>query len=232
MQSIGDWWRHFWDHTDFWNAFWPALIGALGGALVGAIAVTSLERLYRNRERIDREVGECNKLLFILGQMLKALDSINESFFEAQRKKLAREPKWDELGALEGAPSEGPEFIIGEYAFLLEDDDPSSLAPKMLDRAYATESTFKSIIARVNQRSQLWYEYSAMSHSFGRGEDRLASMSVAGTLGMRIKEQTAWLAEEIPESIDALKKLLPELQDMLTKRYPKRRFIDLTQHFP
>ncbi len=232
MHSVVDWWNTFWDHTEFWNAFWPALIGALGGALVGAIAVTSLERMYRNRERMDREVGECNKLLFILGQMLKAVDGINESLFEAQRKKLGHEPAWNELGALEGAPSEGPEFIIGEYAFLLEDDDPTSQAPKMLDRTYAAESTFKSIIARVHQRSQLWHEYSAMPPLFGRGVEAIPGMAAAGALAARIKEQTAWLAEEIPESIESIKTLLPELRDMLTKRYPKRHFIDLTQHFP
>ena len=229
MQSIVEWWQHFSEHTAFWNAFWPALIGALGGALVGAIAVTSLERKHRKRERIDREVGECNKLLFILGQMLKAVDSINDSLFEAPRKKLNREPAWNELGALEGAPAEGPEFIIGEYAFLLIDDDPSSLAPTMLDRTYAAESSFKSIIARLNQRSQLWYEYYALP-TFGRGEDAMSNMTVAGALAARIKEQTAWLAEDIPKSISSIKKLLPELRDMLTKRYPKRHFISLTQH--
>lgn len=189
MHSIADWWQHFSEHTEFWNAFWPSLIGALGGALVGAIAVTFLERLFRRRERIDREVGESNKLLFILGQMLKATDSINESLFESSRKNLGHEPAWNELGALEGAPSEGPEFIIGEYTFLLEDDDPASLAPQLLDRLYAAESKFESIIARVHKRSQLWYEYNAAAVPSGRGPEALAGMATAGILAARLKER-------------------------------------------
>ena len=50
MQSVADWWNTFWDHTEFWNAFWPACIGAF----VGAVVATSLTRLYRKSERIDR----------------------------------------------------------------------------------------------------------------------------------------------------------------------------------
>jgi hypothetical protein len=224
MHSVADWWKTFWDHTEFWNAFWPALIGGLGGAVVGAVTVTSLEKLHRKRERLTREVGECNKLIFILGRMLWALGDINDSLFVNQRKKLGHDPAWNEIGALEGTPAEGPEFIIGEYTFLLEDDDPSSLAPQVLTRAYTAEANFKSIIARVKERSELWHEYSAMT-PLGRGEDRLAGMAAAGALAARIKEQTAWLAEDIPESVKSFEKLLPELRTMLTKRYPKRHFI-------
>jgi hypothetical protein len=227
MHSIVYWWKTFWDHTEFWNAFWPALIGGLAGAVVGAVTVTSLERLYRTRERLDREVGECNKLLFIVGQMLWALADINGWLFEGPRKKLGREPAWSEVGALEGTPDEGPEFIIGEYTFLLEDDDPESLAPQMLTRVYTAEANFKAILARLHQRNQLWHEYKAMPPIFGRGSEAIPGMAAAGALNVRLKEQTVWLAEDLPESIKSFEKLLPELRNMLTKRYPKRHFIRL-----
>jgi hypothetical protein len=223
MHSIADWWKTFWDHTEYWNAFWPAV----WGALIGAIVATSLERCYRTRERTTGEVGECNKLLFILGRMLWALEDINDSLFVNQRKRLGREPAWNEIGAMEGAPAEGPEFIIGEYAFLLEDDDPSSLAPQMLARAYTAEANFGAILSRLNQRSQLWHEYNETRAvgAFGTGEAAMPGIAASGVLSARVKELTIWLAEDIPESIESFRKLLPELRAMLTKRYPKRHFI-------
>jgi hypothetical protein len=223
MESIADWWRTFWDHTEFWNAFWPACIGALAGAIVA----TSLTRLYRKRERIDREVGECNKLLFIVGRMMSALADINADLFERPRKKLGREPTWSDIGALEGAPDEGPDFIIGEYTFLLEDDDPKSLAPQMLARVYTAEANFKAIIVRLHQRNQLWHEYNELRAPgrVARGEAGMPAVAATYAHTARIKELTEWLAEDLPESIKCFEKLLPELRVTLTKRYPKRRFI-------
>jgi len=225
MESIFDWWRGFWNHTQFWDAFWPAV----WGALIGAAAATWLERRYRTKERISREVGECNKLIFILGQMLSALEDINESLFENPRKRLGRAPEWNEIGALEGAPAVGPEFIIGEYTFLLEDDDPKSAAPYMLGRVYTAEANFRAILARLNQRSQLWHEHNELraATQFGRGEAALPGYAGSAALAARLKELTSWLAEDIPESVALFKKIVPELRAMLEARYPKRHFIRL-----
>ena len=225
MDSIPDWWARFGEHADFWNAFWPAV----WGALVGAAAAVLLERHYRKQETVSSQIGECNKLIFILGQMLSALEDINESLFEGPRKRLGRAPEWNEIGALEGAPAAGPEFIIGEYTFLLEDDDPTSRAPLVLGRAYRAEANFKSILARLNQRSQLWHEFNEVraAAQFRRGEDALPGITASAALTARLKEQTAWLAEDIPEEVESFKKLLAELRTMLAARYPKRHFIRL-----
>jgi hypothetical protein len=225
MESILDWWRNFWTHAQFWDSFWPAV----WGALIGAAAATLLERRYRIRERISSEVGECNKLIFILGQMLSTLEDFNESLFENPRKKLKRAPEWNEIGALEGAPTQGPEFIIGEYTFLLEDDDPRSAAPYVLGRIYNAEANFRAIVARLNQRSQLWHEYNELraATQFGRGEAALPGLASSAALTARLKELTCWLAEDIPESVAVFKKLLPELRAMLEVQYPKRHFIRL-----
>lgn len=75
MNSILEWWRSFSEHTDFWNAFWPAV----WGSLVGAAAAVALERRYRKQEIVSTQVGECNKLIFILGQMLSTLEDIQEA---------------------------------------------------------------------------------------------------------------------------------------------------------
>ena len=87
--------------------------------------------------------------------MLWALADINDDLFERTREKLGREPSWNDIGALEGAPDEGPDFIIGECTFLLEDNDPKSLAPQMLTRVYTAEANFKAIIARLHKRNNV-----------------------------------------------------------------------------
>jgi len=200
------------------------------GALVGAITAFSLERWYRKRERIAREVGECNKLIFILGQMLTALLVINDGLFEEPRKKLGRAPNWDEIGALDGAPTEGPDFIIGEYTFLLEDDDPISLTPYVLGRIYAAESEFRAILGRVSERSRLWHEFNEtrVAARYMASAAELPGIAASTTLlTARIKELTTWLATPLPEAIETLKKIIPELRTALTKRYPKGRFIFL-----
>jgi hypothetical protein len=224
MDSVLAWWRHFVEHAQFWDAFWPAV----WGALVGAVAATLLERRYRVRERISKEVGECNKLIFILGQMLSTLEDINESLFVDRRKELGRDPEWDDIGALVGAPTQGPAFIIGEYTFLLEDDDPNSMAPAMLGRVYTAESNFKEILARLDERSLLWNQFlQYRGPTFARGEEFLARMNEAAPIIARLKELTRWLAEDLPEAIALLKALVPNLREVLQVRYPKRRFVRL-----
>lgn len=221
MQSVADWWKTFSDHTEFWNAFWPACIGAIAGAF----AATTLTRLYRKRERISREVGECSKLLFILGRMLWMLEDIDDSFIGGQRKKLGREPKWEEIGALPGAPTECPAIIIGEYTFLLERDS-SGMAPEMLSRAYTAEARIKVILARLSERSMLWHEYHDVQagNMFTRGSAAARGMATSGAIAARIEELTTWLRDDIPASIESLKKLLPELLAVLAKRYRGRQF--------
>jgi hypothetical protein len=190
--------------------------------LVGAIAATTLERWHRQRERISREVGECSKLLFIVGRMLWMLEDLDDSFIGGQRKKLNREPTWEEVGALPGAPTECPAIIIGEYTFLLEDGDPSSMTPEMLSRAYTAEATVKVILARLSERSMHWHQYrqELESNRFTRGADAMRGMGTSGAIAARIKELTHWLDEDIPASIASIKRLLPELLAVLAKRYP------------
>lgn len=113
--NIGAWWANFFEHPTFWNAFWPAV----WGAVIGASTAFLLERRYRKHERIAREVGECNRLIFTLMQMLSALEDFQELLFDGPRKALGREPEWHEIGALPGAPKSGPDFVIGEYTFSL-----------------------------------------------------------------------------------------------------------------
>jgi hypothetical protein len=225
MNGVADWWQHFWEHAAYWDAFWPAV----WGALVGAIAATALERRYRKQERISREVGECSKLLFILGRMLWMLEDLDDSFIGGQRKKLGREPTWEEIGALPGAPMECPAIIIGEYTFLLEDVDPSSLAPEMLSRAYTVEARIKVILARLSERSMLFHEYNnaQASNMFIRGTEAMRGMSTSGAIAARIKELTEWLGYDIPASIESIKTLLAQLIAVLGNRYPKRQFSTL-----
>lgn len=224
MQSISDWWRYFFYHTVFWDAFWPAVCGAL----VGASVAFSLEHQHRKRERIRHEVGECNKLIFILGQLLSFLEDAKESLFDTPAKKHGRAPTWDEIGAFVGAPDRGPEFIIGEYTFLLEDEISKDDAPDVLNDIYRAEGNFKAILARINLRNELWYDFSEQraASQFKRGESAIPDRAHSEALGKRISELTTWLAEDLPGAIESFKKLMPKLHAVLKARYPGRTFID------
>ena len=120
-------------------------------------------------------------------------------------------------------------IIIGEYTFLLEDGDPSSMAAEMLSRAYTSEARVKVILARLSERSMLWHEYdeARAGNMFVRGVDGMRGIATSGAIAARIKELTVWLGEEISASIASIKKLLPELLAVLAKRYPNRRFSTL-----
>ncbi len=191
-------------------------------------AATVREERRQLERRVNSEVGQCNKLIFILGQMLSSLGDFQQILFDDKRKELGREPKWDEIGALVGAPTSGPEFIIGEYAFLLEGDAPSDLAPAMLGRIYTAEANYRQILARVNERTQLWQQYlEYRGVPVGRGEAAITNMASVGALTARIKELTKWLAEDLPEWIQTFKALFPALDKVLTARYPGKRFIKL-----
>jgi hypothetical protein len=224
MDAIRDWWTHFFEHGGFWNAFWPAI----WGALAGAITITLIDHYREKRRRIRREVGECNKLIFILGQMVSFLEDVNDYLFENPRKKYGRPAQWHEVGALEGAPDRGPDFILGEYTFLLEDEDADNRAPDVLGDIYRAEGNFKAVLNRINVRSRLWHEYSDQqaNSQFERGQEAMPHRALAGATPARIRELTAWLAEDIPETIAALRKIMPDLRQVLDARYPGRKFID------
>jgi hypothetical protein len=231
MNAIQDWWLTFWSHEHFWDAFWPSV----WGAVVGALAAFYLEHRRRKAERNRREVGECNKLIFILGQMLSFLEDANDSMFELPTKKLGRRPKWEEIGALVGAPDRGPEFIIGEYTFLLENEGPDDRAPDVLNDIYRVEGNFKALLGRLHLRNALWYDYSERRSvsQFMRGESGVAERAQAEALGKRINELTIWLEEDLRDSIAGLQKLMPQLRAALKVRFPGRSFIEfLSKHDP
>lgn len=161
--------------------------------------------------------------------MLSTLEDINQSLFEDPRKQLGRAPEWDEIGALVGGPAEGPDFIIGEYTFFLEGDDPSGVAPEMLGRIYNAEANFRQVLARVNERSRLWHEYNELRAAvqFGRGEAVLPRLATSAALTARLKELTGWLGEDLPKWIQSIRTVMPLLYKVLAAKYPKKRFIHL-----
>jgi hypothetical protein len=225
MHAVADWWLHFWEHTAYWDAFWPAV----WGALVGAITAFVLERRYRKRERIAREVGECNKLIFILGQMLTALLVINDSLFEEPRKKLGRAPNWDEIGALDGAPT-GAGVHHRRVHISTRRRRSDELGPLYAGKNLRGRAEFRAILGRVSERSRVWHEYNEIrvaAHYIASSAELPGIAKSTTLLTARIKELTAWLATPLPEAIETLKKIIPELRTALTKRYPKGHFIGL-----
>ncbi|MEX2125976.1 MAG: hypothetical protein WD795_18950 [Woeseia sp.] len=226
MDNIAEWWANFFEHATFWSAFWPAV----WGAVVGAAAAFLLERRYRERERIAREVGECNRLIFTLGQMLSTLEDFQEVLFEHPRKAHGREPKWNEIGALPGAPTSGPAFVIGEYTFLLEDRDTTSDTPKVLGRAYFAASRFNSALALVHERTALYdrHQLQRVATQFSVGSEAAPGIIETEALGKRIEQLTMMLAEDLPEAIDIFRTVLGQLHETLSARYPGRQFINLS----
>jgi len=198
-----------------------------------AAAAREQHRLVESR--VNSEVGQCNKLIFILGQMLSTLEDIKTGLFDARREALGRDPEWHEIGALVGAPAEGPEFIIGEYAFLLQDDTPVERAPEILGRIYYAEANFRQVLARLNERSQLWNEF--LEHRaagvFSRGEEALRTSGPSRALAARLTELTKWIEEDVTEWIPLFRSLFPDLYRVLNAKYPTKRFIRLwPQHDP
>jgi hypothetical protein len=181
----------------------------------------------RNEARIASEVGQCNKLIFLLGQMLTILENVEEQMFADRRRKLGRDPQWDDIGALEGAPTGGPEFIFGEYAFLLEDDAPVDQSPEVLTRIYSLEGNFRQTLARLEEHRQLWHQFNALkaSRMTERGEAGMAQLAAGTALAARLRELTTWLAQDLKEWIPAFKLVFPALYRVLEGRYPGRRFI-------
>lgn len=189
--------------------------------------VRKIEKEAEQRRQIDEEVGQCNRLIFLLGQMVQILLDIQDQLFESPRQRLGRAPEWHEIGALVGAPMAGPTFIIGEFVFLLKSDDPGDQSPELLARIYNAESNFKQILARLEERSQLWNDCKEASAAtqFVRGEVALEGMQASGYLIARLKEITKWLDDDLNEWIPSLKSIFPDLYRVLEKRYPGRRFL-------
>jgi len=183
----------------------------------------------QTQRRLTIEVGHCNKLIFVLGQMLTALESIQMALFEEPATKRGRPPEWSEIGALVGAPIDTPGFTLDEYAFLLQDEDPSDLAPELLGRIYHAEANYRHLLSRLNDRSQLWHQYNEIraTPQFLRGEAALAEIGTTTALTARLKELTRWLAEDLPESIQTFKTLFQPLYAVLNAKYPGKRFIKL-----
>lgn len=225
MNNITAWWANFFEHSTFWNAFWPAVWGAIAGAFTAFL----LERRYRKQERIAREVGECNRLIFTLGQMLSTLEDFQELLFDQPREALGRERAWHEIGALPGAPTSGPEFVIGEYTFLLEDRDTKGRTPEVLGRAYFAASRFNSTLALVHERTALYdrYRLQHAASQFGLGAEAVPDIMETEAIGRRVEQLTKMLAENLPEAIEIFKTMIAELHDELTARYPGRQFINL-----
>lgn len=224
MNSIVNWWTHLTEHSAFWDAFWPAV----WGALIGAGAAFLFEGRRRRAERIANEVGQCNKLIFVLGQMLSSLQDIRD-FLDSKREQPGGMLRWDELGAMEGAPGEGPAFIIGEYTFLLESENPKSAAPYVLGRIYTAESNFKATLARLHQRNQLWHQYNELRAGvqFLRGGEAVAEIGSATALTARLKELTRWLEQDVTELIPLFREVIPQPRTVLEVRYPGRQFLRL-----
>jgi len=230
LDNIGNWWANFLTHPTFWDAFWPSVLGALAGAVSAFV----LERRYRERERIGREVGQCNRLIFTLGQMLSTLEDVNELLFIGPRKRLGREPQWHEIGGLPGAPEPGPSFVVGEYDFLLEDVDRKSNAPRALGRSYHAVSRFNSALALVHERTQLYAQWHRLSTSsvFGVGAEGVAGLVETETVGHRVDQLTRMLAEDVPEAVALFKEVIGELRQALSVRYRGREFIRLWPNDP
>ncbi len=230
MENIIDWWLNFFEHSTFWNAFWPAV----WGALVGAIAAFTLERRYRERDRISREIGQCSRLIFTLGQMVNVLDDLNDMLFEAPRKRLGRRPKWNEIGALPGAPVAGPGIVIGEFEFLLEDRDTTSNLPAVLNRAYISTSRYNAALGLLHERNQLVDQHFRLkaSTSFVTGESAVPGMMEAEAVATRIEQLTDMLAEDLPEAIEMFEAVIKELRQTLEALYPGREFIGIRRKYP
>lgn len=224
IDNIADWWRNFFEHPTFWDAFWPSVIGALTGAATAFI----LENRYRRRERVGREVGQCNRLLFTLGQMLSTLEDVHELLFTGPRQSLGREPMWHEIGALPGAPKAGSEFVIGEYDFLLEDRASEREATaKALTRVYFIVSRFNSALALVAERTDLYEQWRRFGMQAQLGVEAAAAIMQRDVIGARVQQLTGMLLEDVPEAIGLFKEVIPQLREALALRYPRRQFIRL-----
>jgi len=221
-ENIVEWWRHFWDHADFWDAFWPSV----WGALVGAGSAFALERRDRRNEQKAREIAECNRLMFTLIRMLSTLEDYEEQLFTLRKQRLKRDPEWNEIGALVGVTLRRPEFLLGEYTFLLEGKKAVATA-EALNSIYVAEANFQAIVERLIERNQLWNEHCAYraQRQYTRGEHGLNEVGAEKLLEARIKELTVWLKEDLPESIGIFRKLLPKLHIALALRYPKQTFL-------
>jgi hypothetical protein len=190
-----------------------------------AAAMREEERLARLRT--SSEVGQCNKLIFILGQMVSSLEDVKQSLFDDPRKQLGHEPQWNEIGALVGAPAEGPEFDIGEYAFLLENEDPADQMPNVLASIYTAAANFRQVLARANERSRLWHDFNELRAAtrFSRGEASTGSIGSSEAISARLKEHTRWLEDDLKQWIPGFKALFPKVYQVLNTTYPGRRFI-------
>lgn len=230
MNNIVDWWVNFLEHPSFWNAFWPAV----WGAVIGAVSAFTLERRHRERERISREVGQCSRLIFTLGQMLNVLADLNELLFVGPQGRLGREPEWHEIGALPGSPEAGPGFVIGEFDFLLDDRDTKSSIPQVLSRVYIAASRFSSALALLHERNRLFGQFAMLqgSTAFTIGTEAVPALMEKELVSSRIEQLTKMLSEDLPEAVERLESVVAELGVALSSRYPGREFISVWRDEP
>jgi hypothetical protein len=214
--------------------FWSALFASVFGAAAGAWLAFTLERHRRQQERIERELGQCHALVYMLTHMVSMLEDFCEQLFLVQKAKLGRPPKWHEIAGLDGAPQHSSGFVIRDYVFLLDLPHDGDKAPELLDDIYYAVTKFEAILLLINSRTVLWHDFKDQQAAglFQRGTEGTTALAQTGAIAKRVREHTVWLAEDLPEVIAKFHSLFPALYAVLRLRYPKESFLVPTPAVP
>ncbi len=207
--------------------FWSALFASVFGAAAGAWLAFTLERHRRRQERIERELGQCHTLVYMLTHLVSMLEDFCEQLFWERKAKLGRPPKWHEIGGLDGAPQHSSGFVIRDYVFLLDRPHDGDKAPELLNDLYLAVTKFDAILLLINSRTALWHEFKDQEAAsmFRRGTEGATAFAQTGAIAKRVHEHSVWLAEDLPEVIAKFHKVFSALYAVLRQRYPNERFL-------
>ncbi|MGH8224502.1 MAG: hypothetical protein ACREQZ_16160, partial [Woeseiaceae bacterium] len=78
-----------------------------------------------------------------------------------------------------------------------------------------------------HERTSLFGRYRSQraTSQFGRGAEAAPGFMEAEATGQRVQQLTQMLKEDLPEAIGIFKRVIRELREALSARYPGRQFI-------
>lgn len=201
-------------------------ISSAFGAGFGALVAFSLARRRQAEDRVIAELGQCHILMFMLIHMAETMGNIDHQLFSQDKGPDGPRP-WERIGALEGAPTQTMGFLLRDYAFLVDGSEERSDAASVLKDVHTAVVSYEANIAMIHSRNQLRNEYIAKRDSVPlmTGEHAIPHINAYKVLCARIKEQTDWLRQDLPNDISTLELLCERLGRVISTRFPRRKFL-------
>ena len=131
----------------FWGPVWSTVIGAAAGAFLAF----ELERRRRKAEQLRDEIGYCHQLGFLMLHRLQMLEDFRDYLFLEPKKSLGRDPEWEEVESLDGAPKQAEPVNLSDYVFLVDGREHESDAPLLLSRVRLSTHNVNVLCGRLSR---------------------------------------------------------------------------------